>query len=263
MRIIFVVIALSIIAPVFAQHRKPFIEAVYPTTDSIPSNILRFYVRFSQPMQEIGILKHILLKNAAGLNITGVFFDNDNELWNDDLTEVTLLVDPGRVKTGLVAHNKFGWAFDEGERYRLMIDSLLFDFNDRHLSATYRKELFATTANNIAPDIRDWKVSLPKRNTQSTLVLDFTTPLDHISASTLIRILDTGGNVIKGKVFLGKKEKIWHFKPSAKWKPGNYTIEINSDLEDIVGNSLRGVFNHPIGTLKPVPDIQFLHFKIE
>ena len=64
-------------------------------------------------MQEMDILKHIKLTTEEGKNITGVFFDNQYELWNKDRTEVTLIVDPGRVKLGLLANNKMGRAFDE------------------------------------------------------------------------------------------------------------------------------------------------------
>lgn len=263
MRIIFVAISLFFINHVPAQQSQPFIVTVYPTTDSIPVNILRFYIRFSQPMQEVGILKHVQLKDSESVNITGVFFDNDYELWNKDRTEVTLIVDPGRVKTGLLAHNKMGWAFDEWKTYTLTIDSLLIDFNDRHLSKTYRKKIVAIPANSVAPDINNWQISIPTKNTQDTLMLDFTTPIDHISASTFIRVKDAEGHIVKGDVSLGEKERTWLFKPSLKWKQGNYTIEINSDLEDIVANSLRGVFDHPAGTFKLVADVQDLHFQIK
>ena len=30
----------------------PYVEAIYPKNDSIPENVLKFYIQFSQPMRE-------------------------------------------------------------------------------------------------------------------------------------------------------------------------------------------------------------------
>ncbi len=44
------------------------------------------------------------------------FFDNVYELWSDDHRQITILVDPGRVKTGLKENLKRGRAFIAGLR---------------------------------------------------------------------------------------------------------------------------------------------------
>ena len=86
--IVFIGICLILVLKANAQNIAPKVLEVYPTTDSIPVNILRFYIQFSAPMQEMNILKHIKLSNEDGKNITGVFFENQYELWNDDRTKV-------------------------------------------------------------------------------------------------------------------------------------------------------------------------------
>ncbi|PKP45716.1 MAG: hypothetical protein CVT95_08310 [Bacteroidetes bacterium HGW-Bacteroidetes-12] len=228
---------------VFAQESKPKIIEVYPTTDSIPVNILRFYIHFSAPMQEMDILKHIKLTNQDGKNITGVFFENQYELWNESRTEVTLIVDPGRVKLGLLANNTMGRAFDEGKKYTLIIDSLLMDFNDRKLSESFTKTFIAVKEDMQPPDPKSWKVLLPKANTKEAIVIDFKDKIDHISAYTLIKIIKNGTE-IKGDILLVNEEQKWAFNPHKNWEKGSYQIHINSSLEDIAANSVNQIFDH-------------------
>ena len=236
---------------------------IYPSADSIPANILRFYIKFSHPMQETGILKHIHLSHENGKNITGVFFDNDYELWNKERTVVTILVDPGRVKKGLFANNTMGWAFDVGKTYALTVDSLLLDFNDKHFEKSYTKSFMTVSADTIAPDIKNWTVNVPLSKTNMPLKINFKDNIDHISACTLIQVIDKNKKVISGNIFLKNSEKEWELIPKNHWEKGSYTIIVSSHLEDIVANSIYGVFDHRIGTLSLVDNLQYLQFQIK
>ena len=228
---------------VFGQENNPKIITIYPTTDSIPVNILRFYIQFSAPMQEMDILKHIKLSKDEGKNITGVFFENQYELWNENRTEVTLIVDPGRVKLGLLANNKMGRAFDEGKKYTLTIDSLLLDFNNQALSNSFTKIFIAVKEDRLPPNTKSWKVFLPKANTKEAIVIDFKDKIDHISAYTLIKVFKDKIE-IKGEISLTNQEQKWVLHPYKNWKKGNYSIIVNPLLEDIAANSVNQVFDH-------------------
>jgi hypothetical protein len=228
---------------VFGQENKPKILAIYPTTDSIPVNILRFYIQFSAPMQEMNILKHIQLRNEEGKNMTGVFFENQYELWDENRTKITLIIDPGRVKLGLLANNKMGRAFDEGKKYSLTIDSLLLDFNDQKLSKSFSKTFVAVKADTIAPDTKKWELELPKTNTYEPIVISFKDKIDHISAQTLIKIVK-GNSEIEGKITLQNDDQKWLFTPKNKWKIGYYQVIVNPRLEDISANSINQIFDH-------------------
>jgi hypothetical protein len=228
---------------VFGQENKPKILAIYPTTDSIPVNILRFYIQFSAPMQEMNILKHIQLRNEEGKNMTGVFFENQYELWDENRTTVTLIIDPGRVKLGLLANNKMGRAFDEGKKYSLTIDSLLLDFNDQKLSNSFSKTFVAVKADTIAPDTKKWELELPKVNTYEPIVINFKDKIDHISVQTLIKIVKDNIKV-EGKITLQNGEQKAIFTPKNKWKVGDYQVIINPRLEDIAANSVNQIFDH-------------------
>lgn len=250
MKYIFYVLSTIIGFNSFAQNIKPSVVNIYPTSDSLPVNILRFYIEFSHPMQELGILNHIKLTTEDGRNITGVFFENQYELWNEDRTKVTLIVDPGRVKTGLLAHNTLGRAFDYGKTYFLTVDSLLRDFNDENLNQVFSKKFNAVSEDTTAPNLSNWSVSCPIANTGDFLKIDFNDKIDHISAKTLIKVVDDNGQLVVGKIILGKNESAWIFKPEHKWKKGAYNLIVNSRLEDIAANSLNGIFDHNKESLK-------------
>ncbi len=235
---------------VLGQNKNPKILVVYPTTDSIPVNILRFYIQFSAPMQEMDILNHIKLSNEEGKNITGVFFENQNELWSEDRTKVTLIIDPGRVKLGLLANNIMGRAFDVGKKYTLMMDSLLMDFNDQKLENSFTKTFIAVTEDRLPPDTKTWKLSLIKSKTKDKFSIDFKDKIDHLSAQTLIKIFkDT--KKIEGSISLLVQEQKWVFKPTKKWEKGNYQILVNPRLEDIAANAVNQIFDHKPSDFNP------------
>tara|TARA_B110000091_G_scaffold178653_1_gene194531 strand:- start:1701 stop:2495 length:795 start_codon:yes stop_codon:yes gene_type:complete len=242
-KLVFGFFLLYSIAVVFGQENNPKIIAVYPTTDSIPVNILRFYIQFSAPMQEMDILKHLKLSNEEGKNITGVFFENQYELWNVNRTKVTLIIDPGRVKLGLLANNKMGRAFDIGKRYTLTIDSLLLDFSDQQLKENFTKTFLAVQEDTIAPDTKLWQLTLPKVNTQDVIIIDFKDKIDHISAQTLIKVFQNNKE-IHGLISLTNNEQKYTFKPVKNWKKGSYQILVHPSLEDIAANSVNQVFDH-------------------
>jgi hypothetical protein len=251
------------IAVVFGQENNPKIIAVYPTTDSIPVNILRFYIQFSAQMQEMDILNHIKLSNEEGKNITGVFFENQYELWNENRTKVTLIIDPGRVKLGLLANNKMGRAFDVGKRYTLTIDSLLLDFSDQQLKENFTKTFIAVQEDTIPPDTKFWQLTLPKVNTQDVITIDFKDKIDHISAQTLIKVFQNNKE-IHGLISLTNNEQKYTFKPDKNWKKGNYQIIVHQSLEDIAANSVNQVFDHkPLDFNQKNKDNLILNFIIQ
>ena len=194
-------------------------------------------------MQEMDILKHIKLTTEEGKNITGVFFDNQYELWNKDRTEVTLIVDPGRVKLGLLANNKMGRAFDENQKYSLHIDSLLLDFNDQKLSKSFTKTFITINEDRTPPNLELWQILLPKANTKEVIAINFKDKIDHISARSLLKIY-LNDKPIVGKILVKNEEQEWSFIPDKKWKKGDYKIITNSILEDIAAISINQIFDH-------------------
>ncbi|TDR32137.1 Ig-like domain-containing protein [Hydromonas duriensis] len=225
--------------------QAPTVLNIYPSTQKIPENVLRFYIQFSQPMQEMGILQHVHLTDSEGHNLSGVFYENQYELWNNNRTKVTLIVDPGRVKTGLEAHEQMGRAFVAGQTYHLTVDNQLLNFAGEKLEKPYTKEFVGVTEDITAPRIQNWRISEPQHGTTEALYIDFKEPLDHISAQTLIKVLHHNHEV-NGAVTLSQDESVWQFTPSEPWQAdGTYELIVNAQLEDIASNSLDLAFEHP------------------
>ncbi|UFH30714.1 hypothetical protein LNP04_12090 [Chryseobacterium sp. C-71] len=243
LRVFFILLFTFSAALALGQNNSPKVVAIYPTTDFIPVNILRFYIQFSKPVQEMDILKHIKLTNEEGKNITGVFFENQYELWNENRTKVTLIVDPGRVKLGLFANNTMGRAFDVGKKYTLTVDKDLMDFDDQKLAQNFTKTFVAIDEDMLPPKTSEWKITVPKARSNDVLSIDFNDKIDHISAQTLIKFFFNNGE-IKGKTELENQERKLVFKPTKKWKKGNYQIIVNQRLEDIATNSVNQIFDH-------------------
>ncbi len=256
------IILLSLPIFAFSQEVKPQVLAIYPTTDSIPLNLTRFYIEFSKPMQEMYILKHIKLTNKKGENITGIFYENQYELWNENRTKVTLIIDPGRVKTGLLANKLMGRAFDEGIQYTLTVDSLLLDFNDQKLTTSFSKTFVAVKEDSIPPKVELWHYNVPKRKSKQPFIINFNDNIDHISAQTFIRITYKG-NIVEGKISLKRNEQQWFFEPQKNWKKGGYRIEVSNNLEDIATNSMYQVFDHKLGDFKEQRENSTFTFNIK
>ena len=74
------------------------VDGVYPSSDVLPENLLRFYVHFSAPMQRGGVQGHIFLLDAEGQEVKGAFLNLATELWDSAMQRLTILLHPGRIK---------------------------------------------------------------------------------------------------------------------------------------------------------------------
>ena len=94
---------------------------IYPTAEELPENLLRIYLYFPRPMAATGGRQHVALHDRNGAPVNGAFLATNQELWSPDRSRLTLLLDPGRVKTGLAAHQLMGRALVPGENYTLVV----------------------------------------------------------------------------------------------------------------------------------------------
>lgn len=248
-----------------SKKEVAFVQGIHPTTARIPENLLRFYIYFSAPMREGNFLSHIHLYNEKGEDMKGVFFDNQYELWNADYTRLTVLVDPGRVKTGLKANREFGRAFKNGEHYRLVIDKNWKTIEGQSLQNDFVKTFYGVEADVKAPVLKNWVITIPEEHTLDPLIVDFGEPVDHRSVVQFLQILNYEGEVVQGSLDLSENESILKFSPNQKWNSGKHQVLINTRFEDIVGNNLNGLFDHPVGSLISEQEgmIQTIKFEIQ
>ena len=221
---------------------------IYPTSDTLPENLLRFYVRFSHPMKAINNLKNIRLMDKNNQVVEGVIFNNVHELWDDQQKQLTLIMDPARVKTGLSTHNRLGRALVPGHSYHLVIEKMETVEQDK--VKPFKKKFMVVSADTIAPSINLWDIRRPQVGSLDPLQIVFPESVDVMSLFHRLTISNDNGDKLEGTVEIGSNEKQWMFTPLEYWGEGKYTIYINARFADPSGNNLNGLFDHRTGSLK-------------
>jgi len=163
-----------------SQLELPTVVSVYPSSDSLPENLLRFYIEFSHSMKAVNNLENIKLLNDKEEEIKGAIFNNVYELWDSEQKQLTLILDPARVKTGLVAHESMGRALQAGKNYHLVIEKAE-DINGNALEREFVKDFFVIKENLVSPKIEDWDISVPQKNSRQSLSIKFPQMLDRLS----------------------------------------------------------------------------------
>ena len=175
---------------------------VYPSSTTLPENLLRLYIYFSAPMSRGEAYRRIKLIDPTGKPIDRPFLELDEELWSNDGTRFTLLFDPGRIKRGLKPREQFGPILEAGKSYSLIVDRDWPDATGSPLLAEYRKTIRAGPPDETSPDPKVWKVQAPLANTNDPLEVRFAEPLDRGLLDRLIggseprrRVMSQAGRV--------------------------------------------------------------------
>jgi len=249
-----------------ADSLAPFVEEIYPTTNKIPENILRFYIYFSEPIKEGATVKsvHVFNEDGSEVNVyspdsdsTGIFLETLEELWDPEYQRITLILDPGRVKTDLQANSELGRSFESGKKYVLEIDTEIESLSGKNLASTFRKEFEVIKEDRIPPDFTNWNIVIPRKNTSDPIKIEFNDILDHAQMVSFIRVYDSSNSSLKGEVKLGHEETVWEFYPTTEWKSGKYYFKVDVRLEDLAGNNIQGVFDRD----RRVDNLSFLDQK--
>ncbi|MEO0604008.1 MAG: hypothetical protein AAF211_21405 [Myxococcota bacterium] len=236
---------------------KPRVVSVLPSTPDLPENVLRFYVTFSHPMAEGDFLRHLRLERVdSGEELTGVFFDNIHELWSADRTRITLLVDPGRVKTGLRAHEERGRAFVAGGTYRLRVRPTWRSLQGQPLETELVHDFRAIAEDRVAVDPGTWSLQLPATGGRGPLHVDFGEPVDHVSVHRLLWVTSPDGTPLRGAWQLGREERTATWTPAQPWSGdvGAHALVVNGRFEDVAGNNLNAAMDHRMEDRPPLDE---------
>lgn len=235
------------------------VEAVYPTSDRLPENLLKFYVVFSGPMQRGEAWTRLQLLKADGTPVELPFLEIDQELWDPGNRRFTILFDPGRIKRGVLPLNEVGPALVVGESYTLVVDAAWRDAAGAPLRAGYRKKFMVTEAERRPVEPSGWQVVAPQAGTRDPLRVEFGRPLDSALALRLITV------DVPGQARLREGERGWEFVPAAVWTAGEHRMTIDVRLEDLAGNRVGRAFDvdvfNPV-TRKIVGETVVLPFRV-
>ena len=224
-----------------APSRPAYVKRVYPSADRVPANLLKFYVHFSAPMSRGGIYEHIRVLDERGKEIDLPFLEVDEELWNPEMTRVTLIIDPGRIKRGVKPLEDIGPALEAGKGYTLVIRGTWRDAGGNPLVKEHRKEFRAEAADRKPIDLKRWRIRPPKAGTRNPLTVDFGESIDHALGIRLLSVT-AGGVRVPGTPALTKNESRWAYTPDQHWKPGLYELVAGTKLEDLAGNNIGKPF---------------------
>jgi len=247
--LLFFVISFSCQSSKVKQEVLPEITAVFPSSDTLPENLLRMYIHFSKSMKTIGNLEKIKLLDKNGAEVVGAIFNNVYELWDKEQKQLTLIFDPARVKTGLKTNENMGRALQLGEQYQLVIGQLE-DVEGTQIKEAFIKSFYVSKEDRLSPNTKQWIVEIPKSNSQLPLIIYFPEMLDRLSLLQRLQLTDKNNQPLNGQIEIIKQKTGWRFVPTEKWSSGDYNLYIHARLEDPAGNNLNGLFDHKIGSLK-------------
>jgi hypothetical protein len=219
---------------------------IHPTATRVPRNLLRFYVRFSAPMSEGCATRNVHLVDDAGDAMVGALLPTEHELWDAAHRRLTVLLDPARIKRGLVAHRQTGYPLQSGASFRLVVDSGFRDALGSSLRsrAERRYEVGGEEHRRVEPD--GWALTVPSSQTHEALDVAFERPLDHGLLARCLHVIGPGGRLVHGTREVGSEERSWRLAPREAWAPGAHLLVVNPVLEDVAGNSVSRVFDRDL-----------------
>ncbi|WP_162932137.1 hypothetical protein [Solimonas sp. K1W22B-7] len=199
---------------------------IYPSGPSIPENLLRIEIRFAKPIRTSPSAESTKLYDAQGTEIDRPFLDLP--LLSPDQKRLTILMHPGRVKSGVSANLEVGRALHAGS-------TVTFTFDDPSISTPLRKTWLIGPPITQALQTSNWVLVPPARGTRDLLKLSMDSPISS-TAENLIIVRDPDGTRVQGVTHLEAAETQWYFRPSKAWSSGEYSIMVHPDLEDPAGN---------------------------
>ncbi|MSU63612.1 MAG: hypothetical protein EXS31_14645 [Pedosphaera sp.] len=219
------------------------VTQIYPTSTMLPENLLKFYIHFSAPMNRGHIYDHIHLLNSAGNDVAMPFLEIDEELWNPDMTRLTLFIDPGRIKRGVTPLEEIGPALEQGKQFTLTIAREWTDASGAPLKENFTKRFDVGPPDRVPIDPSAWKIQPPAAGVRAPLVITFAKPLDHALAQRVIHVANSDGQPVAGECSLDDQERRWRFTPASPWHRGSHAVLVESTIEDLAGNNIGKPFD--------------------
>jgi len=234
-------ISASIAVPPVGGAPTTSVLGIEPAVAVVPRNLLRLHVRFSAPMSEGRAAGHVRLLRSTGEPVPGALLSLDPELWDPQRRRLTVLLDPARIKRGLVPHREAGYPLVEGEVVRLAVDAGFPDAAGRGLRSG------AESAFEVGPDLRGlvrparWRVDRPRAGSLDPLRLHFDRTLDRPLADRCIRLPG-----VPGSGAASPDGASWRFDPAGPWAPGAVDVVVDPRLEDVAGNAVARPFDRDL-----------------
>lgn len=210
---------------------------IHPAGPAVPENLLRIELRFDRPQRLPFDIERLRLLDGDGAEIRHALLDV--ALPDADGRRITVLLDPGRVKSGVGPNRDAGRALREGTTVSLRVSG---DEGDAPAAVkTWR----VSTAVSRPLQPERWQFTPPRRGTRDALSVDLRAPISS-AGERLIAVLDGQGRRLEGTVALDDGDATWRFKPSRPWAAGRHRLVTHPGLEDPAGNRRCAAFEAPL-----------------
>ncbi|MEL6960260.1 MAG: hypothetical protein AAGL89_15035, partial [Pseudomonadota bacterium] len=220
------------------------VTSIYPSGDVLPENVLRFYIHFATPMAPHVAFDHIRLRDASGIVDEAAFMQFKQELWNEDRTRLTVLIDPGRIKRNVATNVELGPALLEGQRYTLEVAAGWPSADGRSVLPGFAKSFTVGSPLRTLPSLDLWDATRPCVGTQGSLYVTFDRPFDRHLLERSVSVTRYDGSNIEGTLTVGSSERSIIFTPAADWSGDTIRISIDATLEDVAANNFRDLLDH-------------------
>lgn len=221
------------------------VQSVWPLADTLPENLLKFYINFSQPMQQGDVLQYITLVKDGKDTLKNVFLDLQQELWSNDDRVLTLWLDPGRIKRDLQPNQLLGPPLEAGHQYTLVIDSNWRTADGVTLQSSFSKKFSTKQRDDKSPDVSKWDFYLAPEECPLVIV-NLREPMDARLVPEMIRVFNADSVELDGYRGFAHGDSVFAFQPTKALVKGNYYIQVDPKLEDIAGNNLMRPFDNDI-----------------
>lgn len=229
-----------------------YIKGIYPSADTLPENLLKIYLEFSEAMGEGYSEKHMRVTSGAD-TLTQVFLPLQPELWDSTHTRLTLWLDPGRIKRDLAPNALWGTPLAEGQQYTVHVSSEWKDRLGRSLVSGTSKTFYVDEAERHRPSVSNWSLNIPQLDSKDPLMIDLGKEMDYSLLQECIRVFQAE-NEISVSIEISHQESRVYLHPDEKWQAGTYHLRVASRLEDLAGNNLNRLFDRDIIIDKELPD---------
>ena len=92
---------------------------------------------------------------------------------------------------------------------------------------------------------------MPRAESTEPLLVEFPEPLDRYLMERYLQVVDDQGRPAMGQATIGRDERSWLFQPETPWRPANYRLVADENLEDLAGNTPARVFDTDLTEVSP------------
>src|SRR5262250_108027 len=147
----------------YAEQPTPRVVLVQPSGPKVPANLLRISIRFASQL-EGPVLPRLALLRADGTPVQEPFLEQ--ELWSPSGKILTVMMHPGRVKTGLKARDEKGPILSVGDDIALALDGVPI------------KRWSVGPVDEVGPVASAWRMSAVRVDSKQPLVVAFDGAID-------------------------------------------------------------------------------------